>query len=79
MIPSRRASAITGAAPTRSNTSIAGALSDAANASCASTTPRNRLPDFGFQWTFVTSSYSAIGASRSAVPGVIAPASSAAP
>ena len=33
----------------------------------------------GFQWTAVRSSYSAIGASRSAVPGVIAAASRAAP
>ena len=79
VIPMRRASRMIGRAPTRSNTSIAGALSDAANASCTITTPRNRLPDFGFQCTFVASSYSAIGASRSAVPGVIAPVSSAAP
>ena len=78
-MPSRLASAITVAPPTRSNTSIAGALSELANASCASTMPRNRAPDFGFQCVFVTSSYSETGASRSAVPGVIEPAASAAP
>jgi hypothetical protein len=54
-------------------------LSDAASASSASATPRNGRPLLvGFQCTSSSSSYSAIGASRSGVPGVIAPASSAA-